>query len=447
VMLRWGDLLSQHLNPHGLPPPRIGLKELQARVPTGVLKFHDALQLLDDLLDCQRTQARLEAVPLGLQQFLAQYLAQHPASARIFVHSPEKEYCSPEKWYGAQDANNPRLPPPLTPPTRGDQKHSPPAQYLKTSSLIDMVVSGEQGAHEASASPASAILSKLAAASPNQSRRPSVASVGEQQGPSQSMDLQQFLAMLHGDELQRWVRSVRFRWGKVKQVRGLMALMAEAPAGQKQDLLAVVLPGGLTLARVLLAWRHAVPPRTTPGAKLPEMDSVRSVHEASLAEAGRRTRRLVTPSAGEMASAGMANAITEAGDFGGMESVSTSGGESFVRGELLDPAASKGAAVGQHLLAGGQAEAEVLPRLRAVEEWYETRVAAGERLVGFYVLLHAMVQPSSRLPFLSYEMGKSESRLRVASTPAPVPMVGSAGEEGSSSAGAESASGQKIVHV
>eukprot|EP00928_Gymnodinium_smaydae_P050536 TRINITY_DN3409_c0_g1_i3.p1 TRINITY_DN3409_c0_g1~~TRINITY_DN3409_c0_g1_i3.p1 ORF type:complete len:1639 (+),score=222.45 TRINITY_DN3409_c0_g1_i3:43-4959(+) len=56
------------------------------------------------------------------------------------------------------------------------------------------------------------------------------------------------------------------------------------------------------------------------------------------------------------------------------------------------------------------------------EHFYETRVAAHERLIAFFVLFHRMVKPISRVPFLGFDMDRTESRLRVASTPAPVAM-------------------------
>jgi len=56
------------------------------------------------------------------------------------------------------------------------------------------------------------------------------------------------------------------------------------------------------------------------------------------------------------------------------------------------------------------------------EHLYETRVAAAERLISFFVFFHAMVKPISLLPVLGFDMDRTESRLRVSSTPAPVAM-------------------------
>jgi len=75
-------------------------------------------------------------------------------------------------------------------------------------------------------------------------------------------------------------------------------------------------------------------------------------------------------------------------------------------------------------LAGQAASgSEMLDGLRPLERLYETRVAAAERLLASYVVLHRAVKPLSTLRFLRYDLDRSESRLRVASTPAPVPFV------------------------
>mmetsp|Transcript_112402 Transcript_112402/g.357267 ORF Transcript_112402/g.357267 Transcript_112402/m.357267 type:complete len:1621 (+) Transcript_112402:48-4910(+) len=79
--------------------------------------------------------------------------------------------------------------------------------------------------------------------------------------------------------------------------------------------------------------------------------------------------------------------------------------------------------VGGHGGQGSGVDKEWLNDLRLLEHLYETRVAAAERLLAMYVLLHGAVKPISRLWWLSYDMDRTESRLRVASTPAPVPFV------------------------
>jgi len=90
-----------------------------------------------------------------------------------------------------------------------------------------------------------------------------------------------------------------------------------------------------------------------------------------------------------------------------------------------------------HLLAGVRARAvgacwehstaplkHVLDMQCLMEHLYETRVASIERLIGFFVLFHKMVLPISRVPFLGFAIDRTESRLRVASTPAPVAVRG-----------------------
>merc|ERR1711871_1127645 len=72
----------------------------------------------------------------------------------------------------------------------------------------------------------------------------------------------------------------------------------------------------------------------------------------------------------------------------------------------------------------GQVEAkELLAELGIVESLYETRVASAERLLSFFIILYHAVRPLSQLRGLRFDMDRSESRLRVASTPAPVPFI------------------------
>jgi len=65
----------------------------------------------------------------------------------------------------------------------------------------------------------------------------------------------------------------------------------------------------------------------------------------------------------------------------------------------------------------------LIAELAVIEQLYETRIAAMERLMGFYVVFHRAVKPVSRMPIIPFDMDRSESRLRVASTPAPIPFV------------------------
>lgn len=66
---------------------------------------------------------------------------------------------------------------------------------------------------------------------------------------------------------------------------------------------------------------------------------------------------------------------------------------------------------------------ELLAEMAIVENFYETRIAAAERLIGFFVMFHQAVKPLSRFWFIKFDLDRSESRLRVSSTPAPIPYV------------------------
>eukprot|EP00930_Biecheleria_cincta_P085508 TRINITY_DN7489_c0_g1_i1.p1 TRINITY_DN7489_c0_g1~~TRINITY_DN7489_c0_g1_i1.p1 ORF type:complete len:1920 (+),score=339.39 TRINITY_DN7489_c0_g1_i1:80-5761(+) len=81
-------------------------------------------------------------------------------------------------------------------------------------------------------------------------------------------------------------------------------------------------------------------------------------------------------------------------------------------------------------LVGKVSGGSLLAELALLEGLYESRIASAERLLAFFVLFHEAVRRVASLPFLSYDMDRSESRLRVASTPAPVGFVESLPEGG-----------------
>jgi len=71
----------------------------------------------------------------------------------------------------------------------------------------------------------------------------------------------------------------------------------------------------------------------------------------------------------------------------------------------------------ESMMADGQ-----LFQQRTIEQLYESRVASANRLISFYVFFHAMVEPVARLPLINFPIDRTPSRLRVASTPAPIPI-------------------------
>jgi len=78
--------------------------------------------------------------------------------------------------------------------------------------------------------------------------------------------------------------------------------------------------------------------------------------------------------------------------------------------------------IGADLMAKLRGEA-LLAELGTLECLFESRVLAAERLLSFMVMFHTAIKPLSLFPVLNYDIDRSESRLRVASTPAPVPFV------------------------
>ncbi|CAE8615543.1 unnamed protein product [Polarella glacialis] len=87
------------------------------------------------------------------------------------------------------------------------------------------------------------------------------------------------------------------------------------------------------------------------------------------------------------------------------------------------PRRVKGSATVGGKLVGYVEGQEMIDELRLLETLYESRVGAAERLLSFFVLFHRAVKPLSRLPWMRFDLDRSESRLRVASTPAPVAFV------------------------
>ena len=74
----------------------------------------------------------------------------------------------------------------------------------------------------------------------------------------------------------------------------------------------------------------------------------------------------------------------------------------------------------------GRSTAELCDRQRSLQQLYETRFASLQRLVAFFVLFHAMgkrVQnfwPAVSFGLLGYDMSRSQSMLRVATTASPI---------------------------
>lgn len=83
----------------------------------------------------------------------------------------------------------------------------------------------------------------------------------------------------------------------------------------------------------------------------------------------------------------------------------------------------KGSSIVGGGLVGKASGRQLLAELALVEGLYESRIASAERLLAFFVMFHEAVRRVASLPFLGYDMDRSESRLRVASTPAPVGFV------------------------
>jgi hypothetical protein len=366
VLQRWGDLRVGQMDPGGLPRITMTRQDLQDILgQREYVDFAVAVKILEGLLDKCRLEMREEKIPQDVGRFLREYLDQHPARTRVYVASPEKSYASADQWYAGQ----------------GQIEASPAGCLKKMMSACS----------EDSGSPESTFrrgLTKRLGAG----EVPTQCSAHNDLGttfhspcrPSQvALDADEFLAILHGDDLQKWVRSTRYRWGKLKSLRSMMLHFAE-DFNKPQDSITVVLSNGVTMASMFVAWRQQVTPRAWQSRTEPGL----AVQAAAELEAGLQQERST---------------------FQRQVSSDLS--------SITDP-------IGQQLVDAGIGKCEILDELRLTEQFHETRVGSAERLIAWYVFLHAMAAPVSRLPFLGFELGKSESRLRVASTPAPVPAMG-----------------------
>lgn len=383
VLQRWSDLTTLQQDPMGMPRIRLTLAEVREMIaPQETLDHATAERILRQLLERQAGEAQMEIIPLGLRRFLSTFIASEETVVR--VHSPVKAYDlrSPSRIYSTYSTSSP------------DKSYAGPD--AAKSKLETITTSWQRG------------VSGGSAVSAHDSARQTV------------MQPSEFMALVHGDELQKLVKSARFRWKKIVKVRGVLANLAEKQMASTAA--KVVLAGGVTLGQVLISWRRLskrysmealpeAPPDdmspVSPGKKRKtslRKASTTSVLAASLQEFDRNEALApVSPKS-------MATTLT----------VVTDQAEGINR----DGLGMKGDLVGQDFLNRGLEESDVLEKSRLTEAFYESRVGGVERLISWYVIFHAMAEPSSRLPFLGYDLGKTESMLRVASTPAPVPAHG-----------------------
>jgi hypothetical protein len=368
VLQRWGDLRVGQMDPGGMPRITMTRQDLQDLLgQREYVGFALAVDILEDLLDKQRLELQLEKVPQDAGRFLREYLAQHPARTRVCVASPEKKYAPAEEWYAGQE-----------------QIEATPAD-----GLVSLIMACTEDGVSPECMFQKVLTQRLGdVEAPTQySTHVDLRRTSHVPGVPLQVALQpdEFLAMVHGDDLQNWVRSTRYRWGKLKSLRSVMLHFAEDFSGP-QDCIAFVMSNGVTMASLLVAWRLQVSSRKASQPLLPP--PVLAVQAASEQEAGLQQKR------------------------------------SSCQRQVFSEPSSKTNPVGQQLVDAGIGKCEILDELRLTEQFYETRVGSAERLIAWYVFLHAMVAPVSKLPVLGFELGQSESRLRVASTPAPVPAMG-----------------------
>jgi hypothetical protein len=364
---RWHDLIRQGLDPHGMTRVQYTLQDLTIRIGSNAsINFDTATQVLQEILQ-KALDSEAVNVNLGLKSFLSRFFRQGAASTNVFVHSPAKDYVPPSEL--------------RSPDKTGEKKQ-------KTDKFMNQIAEGfakEDGVDanfEHTAGHALRVkLSAKLAQTPKTAKTPKPIKMDDATTGKEALTPHEFMALLHGDELQNWVRESRNRWGKLRTIRGLLAYFGQDHVNGKQSLNSIVFCGGVTMASIMGRWRAV----TKEGRK--DKTKLRRTNSTAVAKA-------------------LQNALT------------------VQKGEQ-----NSTKFIGHGKAADIDDEARLLDAMVLTEQLYETRVCSTERLMSWFVLFHAMAEPSSRLPVLCYDLGKSESRLRVASTPAPVPNHGDPEED------------------
>lgn len=444
------DMLKRNLDPYGMPPLRVTPDDLQSYMSLDeILDFKAASVILEDIISKHCLEAQVEVVPFGLPQFLSQFMSAHPGASRVYVHSPgklyaspDKHYVSPGKLYASASPSREVSPGKSYASASALRQRSPGKSYAMQGSaaflqdILSPKPSTANGTWSSTTNHIQEYLNKGSqAADDSETKKAAVHDSEAKELPSavslsSHLDANEFLALLHGDELQKWVRSARYRWHKICRMRGIISLLAQDHHIKKHESSGSDSGGfdrqvsvgesssGLTILLIIHSWRKlavkAAPPISPKKPGVPSVRTVKkamNVQDASFMDASESERPVGRRASCLAVNASPAKKRSRWWQCGGRKAV-----------EVDESKAAGGRLVCQELVDSGAARSEVLQQSRPIELFYEARVASAERLVGWFVLLHAMAKPSSRLPFLSYELGKSESRLRVASTPAPVPL-------------------------
>eukprot|EP00931_Biecheleriopsis_adriatica_P112441 TRINITY_DN8706_c0_g1_i3.p1 TRINITY_DN8706_c0_g1~~TRINITY_DN8706_c0_g1_i3.p1 ORF type:complete len:1579 (+),score=294.94 TRINITY_DN8706_c0_g1_i3:111-4847(+) len=392
VLQRWTDLKLRKMDVVGMSPFQVSLSEVQAMIaPRKNLDLKTAECVLSELLDRQRGVEGVEVVPLGVKQFLSSFLT-YDQFAR--TASPNKSCAvdlSPSKLYASsQDKTLHQVSAGRSRSSSCNSKEIPPAlkSILGPSWGSETPVAADKGADSSKT----------------------------------EMDPSEFLALLHGDELQNWVKTARYRWKKICKVRGVLLWIAK-----EQEMVSapsLILAGGVTFGMIFSAWRRL--------SKQHDMDGLfeAPLSPTSMVMPGsgftlntNRKRKSVWAESLQEHARNKQNMNSACKQYGSTSCLIGDGDTN-----MRISSGIQGKLVGQDMLSRGVDEVQVLESSRLTEGFYDTRVGSVERLIAWYVIFHSMAKPSSRLPFLNYELGKTESMLRVASTPSPVPNAGDVDE-------------------
>merc|ERR1712194_970281 len=180
-------------------------------------------------------------VTLGLKTFLSRFFHASVASTKVYVHSPNKDYAPASQ--AAKDVN---------------VKDHTSDQFTKKVAAGFALADGAGKITDHT--PGQALRMRLSQQIAEKSGKKKKGKKGADEKPKEvkkpktakdltgkeELTMHEFMALLHGDELQTWVRESKARWSKLRTIRGLLAYFGEEHVNTKLNMSTHVFQGGNT---------------------------------------------------------------------------------------------------------------------------------------------------------------------------------------------------------
>merc|ERR1712194_193266 len=213
------------------------------------INFDTANDIITAILEVQ-LDSDTANVTLGLKTFLSRFFHASLASTKVYVHSPNKDYAPASG--AAKDVN-------VTENTTDQFTKKVAAGFA----LADGA--GKITDH----TPGQALRMRLSQQIAEKSTKKKKGKKGADEKPKEvkkpktakdltgkeELTMHEFMALLHGDELQTWVRESKARWSKLRTIRGLLAYFGEEHVNTKINMNTHVFCGGVTVHMMLMQWR------------------------------------------------------------------------------------------------------------------------------------------------------------------------------------------------